>query len=85
MELLLLETGASSRVAALPILACPCALELLSLEMRYSWCGVDEVEAVTGLWEDHSAGDKRLLSVPEHLGWRQSPGPLAPAVSTLTS
>jgi len=72
-------------VAALSILACPCVLELLCLEMHYSWYGVDEVDADTGLWEDHSARKKRLLSVPEHLGCRQSPGPLVPAVPTLTS
>lgn len=40
------------------------ALERLSLEMRYSWYGVDEVEAGTGLWEDHSARDKRLSFCP---------------------
>lgn len=58
MELLPLETGASSCVAALPILACPCALELSSLEMRYSWHGVDEMEAGTGLWEDQMLGTR---------------------------
>lgn len=72
-------------MAALRCLACPCGLELLSLETHYFWYGVDEMEAGTGLWDDHSTEEKKLLSVPEYLGWRQSPGPLVPAVPTLTS
>lgn len=35
-------------MAALPCLACPCGLQLLSLEMYYLWYGVDEIEA--GNW-----------------------------------
>lgn len=70
--------------AALPCLVYPRGLELSILEMYYLWYGMVEMETGTGLGDGHSTR-KKLLSVPEHLGWRQSPGPLVPAVPTLTS